>query len=510
METLWLSPFFASPQADFGYDIQDHTRVDPVMGDDDVLRRLIEAVHARGMKIVFDLVLNHTSDRHPWFLESRSSRSNAKRDWYLWRDGRGEGGASPPNNWHSMLGGSGWNRDEATGQWYWSSFLPFQPDLNYRNPEVKQAMLDVVRHWLGRGVDGFRLDIFNAIYKDASFADNPFALRLLPSEDDPSGFFQRPLHTIDHPDTLAFARELRAVVDEHRDPPRFLVGEVFGSPESLRRYCGENADGLNLVFLFKTLRTRFRCRDFRALIEEYEAQFPEPFVPTYVFGNHDRPRLGHRLDGDPEKAKLLATLQLTARGVPFVYYGEEIGMRHHPMPLAEALDPIAERYRFVPDWLAGRLAHAGILLARDECRRPMQWDASRHAGFTRPDVEPWLAVDPRSRETNVEAQRASAGSILNTYRALFRLRRSEPSLRLGRLELFEAARLPDDVLGYRRATTDPRAAVDVFLNFASRRRTIAIEEVAGRTAFRSRTGETRPVSARETLAPFEALVVHRA
>jgi glycosidase len=197
VETIWLSPFFTSPQADFGYDISDHFDVAPEYGSLEQCHRLFDEAHARGMKVVLDMVLNHTSDQHPWFLESRSSRDNPYRDFYIWRDGRKPNGAAPPNNWSSMLGGSGWNHDPQTDQWYWSSFLPFQPDLNYRNPRVKSAMLDVVRHWLRAGADGFRLDIFNAIYKDASFANNPRSLRI-PSEDNPA-FFQRALHTQNHP-----------------------------------------------------------------------------------------------------------------------------------------------------------------------------------------------------------------------------------------------------------------------------------------------------------------------
>ena len=203
VETLWLSPFYSSPQADFGYDISDHFDVSPEYGSLADVTRLIREVHARGMKIVFDMVLNHTSDQHPWFLASRSARTSPERSFYLWRKGRLPGGAAPPNNWRSMLGGSGWHHDAATDEWYWATFLPFQPDLDYRNPEVKKAMLDVVRHWLAAGVDGLRLDIFNAIYKDASFADNPFSFRPFPTEDNPNGFFQRHLHTIDHPDTIA-------------------------------------------------------------------------------------------------------------------------------------------------------------------------------------------------------------------------------------------------------------------------------------------------------------------
>ena len=277
VETIWISPFFESPQADFGYDIRDHFSIAGEYGSLDDCRRLIDAVHARGMKIVFDMVLNHTSDQHPWFLESRSSRENPKRDWYLWRDGK-----KPPNNWRSFLGGSGWHHDPATDQWYWASFLPFQPDLNYRNPAVKRAMLDVVRHWLGEGVDGLRLDLFNALFKDEAFTDNPFSFRPIPSEENPDGFFQRNQHTINHPDTIAFARELRAVVDEFSHPPRFLVGEVFGPSSVLQQYCGPAGEGLNLVFLFKAMRSQFSAPAFRA---SSDTRFASVIVPTAFEAN---------------------------------------------------------------------------------------------------------------------------------------------------------------------------------------------------------------------------------
>jgi alpha-glucosidase len=503
VETLWISPFFGSPQADFGYDVSDHYAVASDYGTLGDCERLIDQVHARGMKIVFDMVLNHTSDRHPWFLESRSARTSPRRDWYIWRDGRKPGGKAPPNNWRSMLGGSGWRWDEATGQYYWASFLGCQPDLDYRNPAVKEAMLDVVRHWLGRGVDGLRLDIFNALFKDESYADNPFSWRAVPSEDNPHGFFQRHAHTIDHPDTIAFARELRAVVDATPGPPRFLVGEVFGDAETLRRYCGEAADGLNLVFLFQTLKTRATARSVRALVESIERAFPEPFSPTYVFGNHDRPRFMHRLGGDRTKAKLLATLQLTVRGVPFVYYGEEIGMENHDIPLHEGLDPVAARFGFVPQRLAWWLRRHGILMNRDECRTPMQWDATPTAGFT--TGVPWLPVHPRSASANVAAQDQDPESLLACYRTLLALRRREPALQSGDLSWLEA---PRDVVAYRRSLGDARA--DVFLSFSSREVTLDLREHEGRVLVSNLRGERSSVASSYTLRPHEAIVIVRA
>jgi oligo-1,6-glucosidase/alpha-glucosidase len=365
-------------------------------------------------------------------------------------------------------------------------------------------MLDVIRHWLGAGVDGLRLDIFNAIYKDASFADNPRCLRLMPSEDDPSSFFQRPRHTIDHPDTLEFARELRRVVDEVPGPPRFMVGEVFGSPRALRRYCG-NGDGLHLVFLFKALTTAFRADAFHKLIEEVEREFADPLLPTWVFGNHDRPRFIERLGDDLRKAKLVAALQLTARGVPFVYYGDEIGMGHHDVPLEHALDPIAERFRFVPRFLRPRFRKRGVLLNRDACRRPMQWHDGEHAGFTQPHAEPWLPAHPHAANVNVAAQHGDPGSLLATYQRLLSLRRSNKALHAGRLSLVDRASLPRSVLGYRREHDSGHAHVR--LNFSARPARVDLSDAPHSALHSNLQPGVRPAASEYELAPYEAIVL---
>ncbi len=509
VETLWLSPVFQSPQADFGYDISDHFSIAPEYGSLAEVRRLIDEAHARGMKIVFDMVLNHTSNEHPWFREARH-KGSPKRDWYIWREGKKPGGKAPPNNWRSMLGGRGWHYDEASGEWYWATFLPFQPDLNYRNPEVKAAMLGVVRHWLEQGVDGLRLDLFNAIYKDASFDHNPFSFRPFPSEDNPHGFFQRYHHTLDHPDTLAFARELRAVVDSIPGPPRFMVGEVFGDAEKLREYCGEEADGLHLVFLFKTLRTRLTARSVRELLGEFERAFPAPLLPTFVLGNHDRPRVSHRLGGCPDKAKLLATLQLTARGVPFIYYGDEIGMKGGDIPMAIGKDPIAHRFRkFIPQFMARWLRGLGILLNRDECRLPMQWHGGPNAGFSHADAAPWLPVHPESADNNVASQHEDPASLLRCYRRLLALRKELPALNQGELEIIPAKGLPRDVVAFRRAPKEGEGsrAVDVYLSFSGKERAVDLE--GAEVLFSTRGDDAPPSSRSYSLAPLEGLVVAR-
>jgi oligo-1,6-glucosidase/alpha-glucosidase len=498
VETVWLSPFVKSPQADFGYDVSDHYEIDPQYGTRDDCRRLIDEVHARGMKVVIDLVLNHTSVEHPWFQESRASRRNPRRDFYLWRNGRKPG--APPNNWRSMLGGSGWHHDPTTDQWYWASFLPFQPDLNWRNPQVKAEMLEVVRHWLREGADGLRLDIFNALFKDPSFDDNPFSFRPLPSEDNPDGFFQKARHTQNHPDTFAFARELRAVVDEFQAPPRFLVGEVFGAHDLLREYCGPRGEGLHLVFLFKSLRTPFSAPALRDLVRDFERAFPEPLHPTYVFGNHDRPRSIDRLDNDVARARLLATFQLTVRGVPFLYYGDELGLPHHPLETAK--DPL-DRYFRLPRWLHSPLRRRGILVNRDQSRSPMPWGDGPNAGFSQAGST-WLPVHPESAVVNVAAQRGNPASLLSVYRRMLSLRRRSGALSGGELALIEPRADARRVLAWSRWRGDEQARV--YLNFSPRESVLDLRDGGG-LVYSNLDDRPRQSSGRERLAPWEGVVI---
>ena len=486
VETLWFSPFYASPQRDVGYDISDYRSVAPEYGDMEACRRLFGAVHDRGMRVVLDMVLNHTSDQHPWFLASRSSRDDPKRDWYVWRDGRKPGGGAPPNNWHAMIGGSGWHYDAGTDQWYWAQFLPFQPDLNYRNPAVRAEMLDTLRYWMDLGADGFRLDIVNALFEDEGFRDNPFAWKLLPGDDDPSMMFQQATRTLNHPDTLAFMRALREVVDGHGDGGRFLVGEVNAPIEMARAHCGEAADGLHLVFLFKSLKARLTAGGIRRLIEEYEALFPEPYLPTWVFSNHDRVRRISRLGKDDlAQAKLNAAWQLTARGVPFLYYGEEIGMRQQRLPVKDSRDGFVH-WLGKPQWVVELVRRiTGESINRDECRTPMQWDPSPNAGFCPPGVTPWLPTPPDPRGRTVAEQRQDPESLLNCYRRFLAARRAHAALRRGTIEL-----LPEDVTG-RSVTGWRRCAggrsVLVLINASDRMRTIANPADGGRFLVGTRT-----------------------
>ncbi len=491
IETIWLSPFFASPQGDFGYDVSDYFSVAPEYGDMSECRRLIREVHRRGMKIVFDMILNHTSDRHPWFVESRSDLNNPKRDWYVWRQGRKPtvkmpGGSRPPNNWKSYVSGSGWHYDRRSHQWYWAAFLPFQPDLNYRNPEVEAAMFDMLRFWLEEGVDGYRLDILGSVFEDPEFRNNPPALKLFPNEDDPGSLFHTMKRTVNHPENFAFAGRLRRLTDEY-SPERFLIGEVFGPAELLKHYVGEEQpDGLHSVFLFQTMSTPLKAAPMRRLIEEFERLFPEPYIPVWAFSNHDRSRRISRLGNDEQKAKLNAALQLTVRGVPYVYYGEEIGLRQHQgISFRQALDPVAHRFTWLPE-PAADLAQSLALgsLNRDRCRTPMQWGPGTHAEFS--STEPWLPVAPGHERINVKNMEEDPDSLLHCYRRFLHLRRQRPALNSGSLALVEEKSLPKELLAYTRRRNDDLLLV--VLNMSGKRVSMGLPKPFGTVVASTRAG----------------------
>ncbi len=455
-ETIWISPFFKSPQKDHGYDVSDYLDIANEYGDQILVDSLISEVHRRGMRIVFDLVLNHTSDQHPWFKESRSSRENPKEDWYVWMDGKN---GDPPNNWKSIAGPqSAWTYEPARDQWYYAAFLPFQPDLNMSNPEVKNEIFRIVRHWLDRGVDGFRLDIFNFIFEDSNYPDNPSSWRIFPDFASGTWMFEEHKYNFHQPDIIDFAMELRAILEEYSDG-RFMIGEVFGSHRHMRELLGmERLDGLNLVFLFDFLEEfEFSANYFKEKLELYEEIYPSPLIPTYVFGNHDRMRSISMLQNDQRKAEVLAAFQLTVRGVPFVYQGEEIGMRTADIPLEEAQDPLAAGWLTFPGWARDL---APVILNRDNCRTPMQWDNTVSAGFSMND-QTWLPVQKNYASINVDSQSKDSGSLLTTYNELLELRNQSNALKKGDIEFMD--NLPSGVLGFRRQIEDEEYLV--YLNF---------------------------------------------
>ncbi|MBV8766917.1 MAG: DUF3459 domain-containing protein [Hyphomicrobiales bacterium] len=408
VDAIWLSPIFTSPMADFGYDIADYTDVDPLFGSLADLDNLIDAAHRCQLKLILDLVPNHTSDQHPWFRESKSSRDHPKRDWYIWRDPRPDGG--PPNNWLSEFGGSGWKLDSNTDQYYYHTFLSAQPDLNWRNPAVRSAMHDVMRFWLRRGIDGFRVDAVWYLLKDDRFRDNP------PNPAYRPGGLPRdalvPVYTADLPEVQSAIAGMRRVVDEF--PDRVLLGEIYLPIERLVAYYGRNLDGVHFPFNFALLTAHWDAITIAKLVEEYEAALPSGGWPNWVLGNHDRPRLASRIG--PDQARVAAMLLMTLRGTPTLYYGDEIGMLQAAIAPEDVRDPFE---RNVP----------GIGVGRDGCRTPMQWDGSSFAGFSA--VQPWLPIAADFREKNVEIFRKDKASLYWLYRRLIQLRRNHPALAHG-------------------------------------------------------------------------------
>jgi alpha-glucosidase len=434
IDAVWLSPIFPSPMADFGYDISDYTGIDPVFGTLDEFDALLETAHGHGLKLLLDLVPNHTSDRHPWFIESRASRENPKRDWYIWKDPAPGGG--PPNNWLSEFGGGAWEYDEKTKQYYCHTFLAAQPDLNWRNPAVRRAMHDVIRFWLARGVDGFRVDVIWHLIKDELFRDNPPDPDYAPGQQKPKRALI-PLYTADRPEVHDVIREMRRIVDEF--PDRLLIGEIYLPIERLVAYYGRDLSELHLPFNFALLNAPWHARTIAKLIDEYERLLPPGGWPNFVLGNHDRLRIASRVGA--AQAGVAAMLLLTLRGTPTVYYGDEIGMEQVAIPDAAARDPVAHNL-------------PGLGLGRDGCRTPMQWDAGRYAGFSK--TRPWLPLETNCRERNVAALQANERSIYQLHRRLIALRRHHPALHAGSYRPLAAG---GDLLAFVREAGDERILV---------------------------------------------------
>ena len=481
VDAIWLSPVFVSPMKDFGYDIADYRAIDPVFGTMADLEDLVADAHGRGIRVVLDLVPNHTSDRHPWFAESRATRKNPRRDWYVWRDPAPDGG--PPNNWLAEFGGSAWTLDPATGQSYYHAFLPEQPDLNWRNPEVRAAIYDVMRFWLDKGIDGFRVDVLWHLLKDDAFRDNPENPDWHPGMSPTHRL--TPLYTTDLPDVHHIVREMRAVVDEYED--RVLIGEIYLPIERLVRYYGESRDGAHLPFNFALIDTPWDARHIERLVAAYEAALPPGGWPNWVVGNHDKPRVAGRI-GEPQ-ARLAAMLLLTLRGTPTIYYGDEIGMGQGVIAAAAVRDPV-------------EIAVPGFGLGRDGARTPMQWEAGPGAGFT--DGTPWLPLAADAEDRTVAAQVREPGSMLNLYRRLIALRRARPTLSAGR---YRALAATGDLLIYLRE--DEAAHILVALNLGDEPTSVELGAgFAGRVAVSSlpdRDGEV--IAGRLDLRPADGLVV---
>jgi alpha-glucosidase len=433
VDAVWISPFFRSPMRDFGYDVSDYCDVDPLFGTLADFDRLLADCHERGLRVMIDWVPNHSSDLHPWFLASRSSREDPKRAWYVWRDGSPD---EPPNNWKAAFSDGrdpAWTWDEATSQWYLHAFLPQQPDLNWQHPEVVEAMHGTLRFWLDRGVDGFRMDVVHLIGKDPALPDLAAGEDLVTATDEPH--------------THELLRGIRAVLDGY-DGDRTSVGEVYlMDPERVATYYGAD-DELHLSFNFPPLWAPWDAEAWLAGIELVEQHFtPRDAWPTWVLSNHDVPRHRTRY-GSEARARAAAVLLLTLRGTPFVYAGEELGLTDAEVPPEREVDPGG----------------------RDGCRAPIPWTAGEGHGWASP--EPWLPWPPEAGTRNPEVAGADPTSVLALYRRLLAARRASPALQLGAWRPLQRAGDGDGVLAYERVADDDRRVVVV--SFVSEPRRVAV------------------------------------
>lgn len=485
VDGIWLSPHYPSPQVDFGYDVTNYKAIAQEYGDMDDFQHLLNGLHQRGMRLILDLVLNHTSDQHPWFQASSSSREDPKRDWYVWRDGKNGG---PPNNWNSTFGGSAWEYDPASDQYYYHFFFKQQPDLNWRNPQVKQAMWEVVRFWLDMGVDGFRLDAIGTIFEDEQLPDHQCLKTLeqiyheqrtaaTPEEMKRADIQWKAMFgsQINQPDMHELLQELRSLVDEYSGE-RVLVGET----EDIA-YCGDGTNELHMVFNFPLMQTHHLTPEWvRSNQKKRLAALPVKAWPCNTLGNHDSPRVFSQFgDGehDAQIARISLALVLTLRGTPFLYYGEEIGMTNFLLKrIDQVLDPLGKWiYQMETDSQGTAPEKAldyAVRFSRDQCRTPMQWLKAPNAGFSPAGVQTWLPANPNyAQGINVEEQLSNPGSLLQYYRNLLRVRRQNSALITGDFKLLHKDE--QDYLAFLRRNESQTCLV--ILNMSDRSHTIQFD-----------------------------------
>ncbi len=478
VDALWLSPIYPSPDVDFGYDVADYTAIDPKFGTMKDFEQLVKAAKKRNIHIILDLVLNHTSDQHPWFIDSKKSKDNPYHDWYLWQDPLPNG--DPPNNWQAIFGGPAWEFDPDLGQYYYHMFFKEQPDLNWRNPQVRQAMLDVFRFWLKRGVDGFRLDVFNAYFKDPQLKDNPtqFGIRAFDR--------QKHIYDVSQPEMYPLLNKIRGIMDTRKDT--YVVGETFlARPEQTASYCGANM--LHAAFNFDFAENRWHPTRFLRSAQKWYEALSEDAWPNNFLSNHDMPRTATRycFGEDDRRAKVAAAMLLTIKGTPFIYYGEEIGLRDIPIRRKQDVkDPVGKTF-----W--------PLYKGRDGCRSPMQWNAAVNAGFSTAD--PWLPVHDNFPERNVEVQSADPSSLLNFFKQLIQVRKAEPALQRGDFKPLVAE--PKHLMAFFRTYLADQ--ILVVLNFSSRELIFDLPDGKWITLF----GEDQPNGGFIALAPYDVRLFKR-
>ncbi|WP_221089010.1 alpha-amylase family glycosyl hydrolase [Deinococcus aquaedulcis] len=480
VQAVWLSPIFRSPMRDFGYDVADYCDIDPLFGTLADFDALVAEAHRLGLKVMLDYVPNHTSSDHAWFQAALSGQGSDKRDWYVWRDPAPDGGV--PNNWKSFFGGPAWTLDEASGQYYLHQFLPTQPDLNWRNPLVREAMFEVLRFWMRRGVDGFRVDVIWLLAEDERFLDEPENPEW--KEGQPEHWRLLHPYTQDQPETHEYIRQMRAVLDEFED--RMMVGEIYLPVEQLLPYAGTaDAQMVHLPFNFHLILMPWRPEAVRAFADSYDAACRAAGTwPNWVLGNHDQHRFKTRLG--PGQYRVAQTLLLTLRGTPTVYYGDEIGMENVPVPPERMVDPAGLQQPDVPG------------ASRDPERTPMPWDAGENAGFSAPGTTPWLPLGDDAAQRHVAAQEADPHSDLHYFRALTRLRAAHPALVGGSYRSVDAG---EDVFAFVREGGGER--LTVLLNFSGQSQDLG--ELTGGQTLLSSQGDAPASGA--PLRPHEARIL---
>jgi len=472
VDAIWLSPIYPSPDVDFGYDVADYTAVDPKFGTMQDFEVLVEGAKQRGIHIILDLVLNHTSDQHPWFIESRKSVDNPYHDWYIWHDPKPNG--DPPNNWQAVFGGPAWEFDPQLGKYYYHMFCKEQPDVNWRNPAVREALLDVFRFWLDKGVDGFRLDVFNMYFKDSEFKDNPHQLGIRTFDR------QKHLYDVSQPEMYPLLQEIRSIMDQYKNT--YVVGETFlADPKHTASYCGD--DMLHAAFNFDFAHNRWHPKRFlNSALKWYQSLGPDAW-PNNFLSNHDMHRAATRycFGEDDRRAKVAAAMLLTIKGTPFMYYGEEIGLRDIPIrSKKDVKDPLGKTF-----W--------PLYKGRDGCRSPMQWSDETNAGFS--ETEPWLPVHSNYPDRNVEQQLSDPNALLNFFKQLIQVRKAQPALQHGDFQpLVED---PRQIFAFMRTTETDQ--VLVLLNFTSRNLDYKLPEGTWSTLF----GQDHENNGSITLAPYD-------
>lgn len=490
VDVVWLSPIYASPQDDNGYDISDYRDVDPIFGTLEELRELTDGLHARGMKLVMDLVVNHTSDEHPWFVESRSSKDNPKRDWYWWRppratsmDASAGGAGAAPNNWGSAFSGPAWEFDQATGEYYLHIFSRKQPDLNWENPEVRAAVYEMMNWWLDRGVDGFRMDVINFISKDTALPDGPIAAGMLYGDGTP--FY------IGGPRIHEYLQEMHRAVFAGRPGPLLTVGEMPGvTVEEAILFTDPARAEVDMVFQFEHVALdqedgnkwrpkKLRLTDLKQTLGHWQSGLAERGWNSLYWGNHDQARAVSRFGDDGKyrelSAKMLAGVLHLHRGTPYVYQGEELGMTNMTFgAISDYRDiEVLNHHREATTHLGHTDADVLAALAplnRDNARTPVQWDASRHAGFT--TGSPWIAVNPNANHINAAAQVDDPDSVYSFYRAVIALRHSEPAVSHGDFTML----LPRDEHVYAFLRSLPETKLLVLGNFSGEAQDVALDD----------------------------------